>query len=272
MSEIAERAADVAQSRGATGVDVAFVLGTGLGNMADSLENPVVVPYADLPGFPTLTVSGHDGNLAIGTQEGVGVAYMQGRAHYYEKGDPRCMESPIETLALLGAQIVVFTASVGSVNADLYPGNLALVTDHINFNGMNPLIGASGDGGFVSMIDAYDPRLGRRFKRAAVASGVTLREGVYMWFTGPSFETPAEVKMAKSLGADVLGMSVAPEVVLARRLGLRTAAVCIVANFGTGFMGGSPSHSETRNTAAQGGIALRRLIRGFLKTRDVEQG
>ncbi len=271
MSDIAENAAEVARSRGATGVDIAFVLGTGLGNMAEAVENPIAIPYADLPGFPTLTVSGHDGHLVLGAQEGVGVAYMQGRAHYYEKGDPRCMETPLETLALLGAQIVVFTAAVGSVNADLYPGNLVMITDHINFSGLNPLIGAGGDGGFVAMAEAYDPRLARRFKRATLSSGVTLREGVYMWFSGPSFETPAEIKMAKALGADVVGMSVAPEVILARRLGLRVAAVVIVSNFGANFMGGNPSHLETRKTAAQGAIMLRRLIKSFLKIREIEQ-
>ena len=271
MSEQSDAAFEVIQSRGVTdGVDVAFILGTGLGNMADAVENPVTIPYADLPGFPELTVSGHDGNLVIGKQEGVNVAYMQGRAHFYERGQPNCMEVPLETLALLGAQIVVMTAAVGSLNAEFYPGNLMLVTDHINLNGKNPLIGAKGDGGFVSLVDAYDARLQRRFKRATLSSGVNIREGVYMWFSGPTFETPAEVKMARMLGADVVGMSIVPEVILARRIGLRAAAVVIISNFGAGFQGGNPSHTETRQVAAQGAITLKRLIRGFLRIKEVE--
>ncbi len=271
MSEVAEQAYDIIQARRAgASASVAFVLGSGLGNMAEGVENPLSIPYADLPGFPALTVSGHDGQLTLGQQDGVDVAYMLGRSHYYEHGDPRAMETPLETLALLGVQIVVLTAAAGSVNADIYPGNLVLVTDHINFNGLNPLIGAGGDGGFISLVEAYDPRLQRRFKSATLSSGVNIREGVYMWFSGPSFETPAEIKVAKMLGADVIGMSVVPEVILARRLGLRASAIIVVSNFGAGFMGGNPSHSETRKNAAQGAIMLKRLIRGFLRIKESE--
>jgi purine-nucleoside phosphorylase len=270
MSNDAEAAYEAILARGVLGAEVAFILGTGLGNMADAVENPIAIPYTDLPGFPHLTVSGHDGQLIFGTQEGVSVVYMQGRAHYYEKGIPNCMETPLETLALLGAQIVVLTAAVGSLNADFYPGNLILITDHINLNGVNPLIGAGGDGGIISLVDAYDQRLARRFKRATLTAGVNIREGVYMWFSGPSFETPAEVKMARLLGADVVGMSVVPEVILARRIGLRTAAVGIVSNFGAGFQGGNPSHVETRQTAAQGAITLKRLLRSFLRIKESE--
>ncbi len=270
MSTNAEAALEAIMSRGVGAVEVAFVLGTGLGNMADAVENPIAIPYADLPGFPELTVSGHDGQIVFGMQEGVSVAYMQGRSHYYEHGVPNCMEVPLETLALLGTQIVVLTAAVGSLNADFYPGNLILITDHINLNGINPLIGSGGDGSIISLVDAYDQRLARRFKRATLTAGVNVREGVYMWFSGPSFETPAEVKMARMLGADVVGMSVVPEVILARRIGLRTTAVGIVSNFGAGFQGGNPSHVETRQVAAQGAITLKRLIRSFLRVKEAE--
>ena len=244
------------------------MLGTGLGNMAEAVENPVSIPYADLPGFPKLSISGHDGRLVLGKLEDTSVAIMQGRAHYYENGDPRAMASPLETMALLGVHTLVLTASAGSTNSSFYPGAMMLVTDHINFNGLNPLIGVASDGGFVSLTEAYDPRLIKRFKRAVLRAGVSLHEGVYMWFAGPTFETPAEIKMARTLGADAVGMSIVPEVILARRLALRVAAVAMLTNFGAGFQSGNPSHTQTREVAAQGAIGLRRLIRAFLRTKE----
>jgi purine-nucleoside phosphorylase len=269
MNDAPTAAADVINERaGFDPIEVAVVLGTGLGNMVDGLEDAVSIPYADLPGFPQVTISGHDGRLVVGKQEGTRIAYMQGRSHYYEKGDPRCMASSLETLAMLGVHTLILTASVGSLKADYFPGTLVLVTDHINFNGLNPLIGVASDGGFVSMTDAYDPRLIKRLKRATISANVQLHEGVYMWFAGPSFETPAEIKMARSLGAEVVGMSIVPEVILARRLALRVAAVNIVTNFGAGFQGGNPTHAGTREVAAQGAIGLKRLLRSFLKTKE----
>lgn len=269
MSQEAEASLEIIQSRGGPAeIEVAFVLGTGLGNMADTVENPVVIPYADLPGFPKLTVSGHDANLVVGRLEDTNVAFMQGRSHYYERGDSRAMATPLETLALMGAHSLILTASAGSVNSSFYPGAMMLVTDHINFNGLNPLIGVASDGGFVSLTGAYDPRLAKRLKRAVLRAGVTLHEGVYMWFAGPSFETPAEIKMARMLGADAVGMSIVPEVILARRLGLRTTAIAMLTNFGAGFQHGDPSHAQTRETAAQGAIALKRLLRAFLRTKE----
>jgi purine-nucleoside phosphorylase len=269
MTEPSEQAAEIIQAQaGFDPFDFAFVLGTGLAHVADNLEDQIVIPYADLPGFPDSEISGHDNRLVIGTQEGIRVVYLLGRAHYYEKGDPRAMASALETLALIGVQAIVFTNAAGSVNADMYPGTLVQVTDHINFNGLNPLIGVAADGGFVSLTEAYDKRLVRRMKRAALAAGVGLREGVYMWFSGPSFETPAEIRMARTLGADLVGMSTVPEVILARRLALRVAAISVVTNFAAGFNNGNPSHSETKDVAMQGAIGLRRLIRSFLKVKE----
>ncbi len=269
MNDAPTAAADIINERaGFDPVEVAVVLGTGLGNVTDSLEDAVAIPYADLPGFPEVGVSGHDGRLVIGKQEGTRIAYMQGRSHYYEKGDSRCMAAPLETLALLGVHTLILTASVGSLKADFYPGTMVLITDHINFNGLNPLIGVANDGGFVSLTDAYDQRLIKRMKRATISAGVTLHEGVYMWYSGPSFETPAEIKMARMLGADVVGMSVVPEVILARRLALRVSGLAMVTNFGAGFQGGNPTHAGTRETAAQATIVLKRLIRSFLKTKE----
>jgi purine-nucleoside phosphorylase len=269
MISDAEAAFEIIQSQGAVDqVEVAIVLGTGLGNMAEAVEAPISIPYTDLPGFPKLTISGHDGRLVIGKLEGTNVAILQGRSHYYENGDSRAMASAIETLAMLGAHTLILTASAGSVKPDFYPGTLMLVVDHINFNGLNPLIGVASDGGFVSMTEAYDARLIKRMKRAVLRAGVTLHEGVYMWFAGPSFETPAEIKMARALGADAVGMSIVPEVILARRLGVRVAAIAMLTNFGAGFQGGNPTHAQTREAAAQGAIGLRRLLRAFLRTKE----
>jgi purine-nucleoside phosphorylase len=175
---------------------------------------------------------------------------------------------PLETLAMLGVSNLLIASTAGSVNADFYPGHLVLVTDHINFNGLNPLIGVASEGGFVSLTEAYDKRLLRRLKLAGAGAGVTVHEGIYMWFSGPSFETPAEVKMARMLGADVIGMAIVPEVILARRLALRVAAIAVVTSFGAGFSGGNPSHAETRQQALSGLISLRRLVRAFVRSKD----
>ncbi len=268
--EQSEEAAAVLAERGVTGpVEIAVVLGTGLGNIAEALENPVAVPYADLPGFPAGGVSGHAGRLVVGTWEGARLAALQGRTHYYETGDAAAMRVPLETLRHLGVRSLLLTNAAGSLHPDWYPGSLALVSDHINFSGANPLIGTSGDDRFVSLADAYDRHLRARLRRAAAQAGIAApREGVYMWFSGPSFETPAEVKLAKLLGADLVGMSTVPEVILARRLGLRVAAISTITNFATGIGGGNPSHAETKDVALGASIALRRLLRAFLRARD----
>ena len=256
--------------RGVAGpVETAVVLGTGLGPVADALEGAVAVPYADLAGFPAVGVSGHGGRLVVGAWEGARVAVLQGRGHYYETGDPAAMRVPLEVLARLGARHLVLTNSAGSLHADWYPGSLALISDHINLSGPNPLVGTAGDDRFVGLADAYDRHLRARLKRAAVQAGITaLREGVYMWFSGPSFETPAEVKMARVLGADLVGMSTVPEVILARRLGLRVAGLSLITNFATGIGGGNPSHGETKDVALGGSLALKRLLRAYLRARD----
>ncbi len=270
MATEAAQAADAIQARDIAGVEIAFVLPAGLGNMAEGVENPIVVPFADLPGFPTVPQVGHDGQIVFGTHEGASVAYMHGRAFYHEQGRPDCMLTPLEALAMLGAQIVVMVGPGGSLNADLQPGNLVLVSDHINVNGVNPLIGSGGDGGMISMVDAYDPRLARRFKRATLSSGVSLRDGVFMWMSGPSFETPAETRMARALGADLVGLSIAPEIILARRLGLRAAGIVLVSGYAAGFRDGNPSLAETRQTAAQAAISLKRLLRSFLRVKELD--
>ena len=260
-------ALDVLRSRGITEpISMGIILGTGLGSITDELQNPICVDYADLPGFPEANVSGHAGRLWVGSWEGTRVAIMEGRAHYYETGDSRIMATPLAILRDLGATILVLTNSAGSVNLDWHPGSIALISDHINFSGLNPLIGDRSDRRFVSLREAYDRRLRARFRQAAAGAGKSvLHEGVYMWFSGPSFETPAEVKMAKLLGADLVGMSTVPEVILARQLDLRVLALSLVTNFATGIKSGDPSHTETKSVATTGAIAVKRLRRAFMK-------
>jgi len=174
----------------------------------------------------------------------------------------------LKTIALLGAWTVLLTSTADSVRPGLYPGNIAMIADHMNISGINPLVGKAVDSRFVNLVDAYDSRLRHRLKKASAGAWVSLQEAIYMWFPGPSFETPAEIKLARQLGADVVGMSIVPEVIIARLLGLRVAALSIVTNFSAGFSGGNPSYEETERAALTGTIGLKRLVRNFLKTNN----
>lgn len=265
MDRAFTQAAAALQERGIAGpLDCAIVLGTGLGRIAEDIENPVAVPYAEIPGFPAGGVSGHARQLCYGTLHGRKALIFQGRAHYYEAGDAAVMRVPIGMLTALGSPPLILTNAAGSLAPEMKPGSLALITDHINLNGPNPLIGDTGDARFVPMVDAYDPVLRARLKTAATRCGAVLGEGVYMWFSGPSFETPAEIRMARAMGADLVGMSTVPEVILARRHGLRVAGLSVVTNMGAGLHGGAPHHHETRDVAGMAAATLRHVLRGFL--------
>lgn len=263
MDERFDNAAATLIDHGVGTVECAIVLGTGLGRIADEVQNPITIPFAAIPGFPAGAVSGHARQIRYGTLYGRKVLVFEGRAHYYESGDAAVMRVPIGMLAAFGAPLIL-TNAAGSLKAEMKPGSMALITDHINYNGPNPLIGETGDARFVSMIDAYDPQLRARLRKAANECGANLGEGIYMWFSGPSFETPAEIRMAKAMGADLVGMSTVPEVILARRYGVRVAAVSVVTNMGAGLHGGAPHHDETRDVAVTATAGLRRIFRGFL--------
>jgi purine-nucleoside phosphorylase len=241
-----------------------FVLGSGLGGLADEVEDAVAVPYRDIPGFPVPSVAGHSGRLVVGKLEGVRVALFQGRGHYYERGDARAMFVAIETFKRLGGAVLFLTNAAGGLHTHWRPPALAAIVDHINFAGANPLIGLPGDERFVPLTEAYDRQLLATLKAAARSADVDLREGVYMWFSGPSFETPAEIRAAKILGADLVGMSTVPEVLIARLHGLRCVAASLVTNFAAGLSGGDPSHRETQEVAALGSQQFRRLLRAFI--------
>jgi purine-nucleoside phosphorylase len=243
---------------------IAIVLGSGLGSLVDEVSDAIRVPYAELPGFPASGVSGHAGELVAGYLGGEPVMMLSGRVHYYEKGDPAAMRAVIEALAGLGVQSLILTNSAGSVRQDIPPGSVMQITDHINYSGMNPLIGEESDNRFVGMTTAYDPDLMLAMRNAAIRATVPLFGGVYMWFSGPSFETPAEIRMARLLGADAIGMSTVPEVILARFFGMRVAAASVITNYGAGMTGAELSHEETKDMAPVGGKRLAAILKEMI--------
>jgi purine-nucleoside phosphorylase len=260
-------AATIRDHAGDAPIDLGLILGSGLGHLADAVDG-IAIPYSELPGFPDTGVSGHDPRLVVGQLEGRRVAVFGGRAHYYETGDPAVMRPALQALADLGADRVVLTNAAGSFRPESAPGELMLITDHINFSGRNPLIGEPTDARFVNMADAYDPALRRALAEAAGAEGIALAEGVYAWYSGPSFETPAEIRALKTLGADAVGMSTVPEVIIARFLGLRVAAISIITNMAAGLSGESLSHEHTKAQASRGAAKLERVLRRFLRSPD----
>ncbi|MBX6324321.1 MAG: purine-nucleoside phosphorylase [Rhodospirillaceae bacterium] len=245
-----------------------MVLGTGLGGVTGRFAEAADVPFAELPGFPAGAVTGHAKRVSAGRFAGRRVVALEGRGHYYETGDAGVMRVPMETLAALGVRIVVLTNAAGSLRADMPPGSLMLIADHINLTAANPLIGEGGDERFVGMVDAYDPALRRLALRVAAARGIALAEGVYMWFPGPSFETPAEIRAARVLGADAVGMSTVPETIIARRLGLRVVAISVLTNFAAGVAAEAPTHAEAKAVAGAASEALGGLLEGVVEALD----
>ncbi|HVK91934.1 MAG TPA: purine-nucleoside phosphorylase [Mycoplana sp.] len=237
-----------------------IVLGSGLGSLVEAVESAVRIPYSELPSFPASSVSGHAGELVIGLLRGVPVIMLSGRVHYYERGDANAMRGPIEVLKGLGVRSLILTNSAGSLREDMPPGSVMRISDHINFSGANPLIGIESDDRFVGMTNAYDAGLAARMEAAAAKTGTPLHQGVYMWFSGPSFETPAEIRMARILGADAVGMSTVPEVLIARFLGLKVAAASVITNYGAGMTGAELSHHETKDMAPIGGARLAAIL------------
>lgn len=263
MSKSAELAQRIRDRAGDTPPRYGLVLGSGLGHLADAIDG-VAIDYADLPGFPHAGVSGHNPKLVIGLLEGTRVAVFGGRAHYYESGRGDAMRLPLEVLKALGAEALILTNAAGSMRPDIPPGDLMLLSDHINFSGLNPLIGEPTDARFVPMTEAYDPNLRAAIEGAAKAEGIDLKSGVYAWYSGPSFETPAEIRAIRTLGADAVGMSTVPEVILARFLGLKVAAISTITNMAAGMSDEAISHDHTKAMAPLGAAKLERILRRVL--------
>ncbi len=219
--------------------EIGIILGSGLGSLAEKLENPVYINYGDIPGFAKSTAPGHKGRLAFGTLSGKKIVCMQGRFHFYEGYAMRDIAFPIRVLKLLGIKTLIVTNAAGGVNTYFSVGDLMLITDHINFLGTNPLIGKNADSfgpRFCDMSKTYTPALRETAKKAAAKCGMTLREGVYIACTGPSYETPAEIRAFRLLGADAVGMSTVPEVIAASHCGLPVLAISLITNMAAGVL------------------------------------
>ena len=243
----------------------AIILGSALGSLVDAVIDPLVIPYADLSGFPLPKISGHAGQLVLGKIGGVEVAVLAGRAHPYESGNAGIMRPALDQLQEAGIATLLLTNAAGSLKASMKPGSLMVLTDHINCAGMNPLIGQHGDENFVSMTNAYDADLRQAMLVAAKKEKIALKQGVYCWYSGPSFETPAEIRMMQIIGGNAVGMSTAPETIIARRLGMKVVAVSIITNLAAGIKGASPSHEETKREGAKAAVSMQKLITRFFK-------
>jgi purine-nucleoside phosphorylase len=247
--------------------EIGIVLGSGLGGLADDLEQPVAIPFADLPGWPPATAPGHVGRLLLGRLAGRPVAMLQGRFHLYEGNAPGLVVQPVLLFQRLGARAVVLTNAAGGLDPSFGPGTLMVIADHINLTGLNPLMGPNADAmgeRFTDLTTAWSPRLRAALHAAGAAEGVELAEGVYVGLTGPNYETPAEVRMLAALGGHAVGMSTVMECIAARWAGLEVCGVSLVTNAGAGYSGEPLTHEEVLAAGADAGPRLARVIRRFV--------
>ncbi|MGF1592161.1 MAG: purine-nucleoside phosphorylase [Kiloniellaceae bacterium] len=265
MFEAAAATAALIRKEAPEAPEVALVLGSGLGALAEAVSPAVRMSYADLPGFPEPSVAGHGGHLVLGRLAGRRVAVMQGRAHYYESGRADAMNLALATLRELGCRRLILTNAAGSLREDVGPGRLMLLRDHINFAGVSPLFGLTGNQRFVDLVGAYDPASRERLLALSRRLDIPLAEGVYVWFCGPHFETPAEIEAARILGGDAVGMSTVPEVIVARMLGLRVTALSMVTNLAAGMSAEPLSHDQTMRHATAAAGDMQRLLTAFLE-------
>lgn len=270
FSEAVEAAAYV---RGRTKLrpKVAVVLGSGLGAFGDSLKETKHLRFSEIPHFPVSTVYGHGGQLAIGASEGTPVAVMQGRVHGYEGIKASQVIFPLRMLRQLGVERVILTNAAGGIGEGLQQGDLVLISDHINLSGQNPLAGPNDERfgpRFVDMTEAYSPRLRAMAQEVAGAQGFAMKEGVYMSVLGPSFETPAEIRAFRTMGADLIGMSTVPETIAARHLGMEVLGISCVTNLAAGLQGAPLSHDEVLETGKRVEGRMKGLLTGLVSRMD----
>jgi purine-nucleoside phosphorylase len=247
--------------------NVGVVLGSGLGSFADALGDPIRIPYRDIPHMPESGVAGHSGNLCVGRSGPASVACLQGRVHLYEGYEPERVVFGVRLLTELGCRAVILTNAAGGIRPRFVPGDLMLVTDHINFSGSNPLVGPNDERGprFPDLSHAYDIELCDGARTAAKELGIELREGVYAAMLGPSYETPAEVRMLGAVGADAVGMSTVPEVIALRHRGVRVGAISCITNLAAGIAKTTLDHAEVEQTARQSREAFVRLLSSWIE-------
>jgi len=239
---------------------LAIVLGSGWDAVAELVDDALDIPYAELPAFPAPGVAGHAGSLRLGRIAGREVALLRGRQHAYETGDAAGMKGAIRTLAALGVGTLLLSNAAGSLVAEMPPGSLMLISDHLNLVQRTPLLGEPGASRFVDMAHAYDTTLRDQAAAAAEAAGIELHEGIYAWVLGPQFETPAEIRMLQLLGAQAVGMSTVPETILARHAGLKVLGLSLLTNMGAGLSAETLSHAHTLHTASATATLAARLI------------
>ncbi len=243
---------------------IAIVLGSGLGAFADELTDALAIPYADIPDWPRSTAVGHAGKLVIGSLDGLEIAVLAGRSHFYEGYTPQQVTAGVRILAQLGVKSIVFTNAAGGINLSYQQGGLVLISDHINLQGMNPLIGPNDDAigpRFPDMTDAYSAAYRAVARQVASELGIDLPEGVYAAMSGPSYETPAEIRFLRVIGADLVGMSTVPEVIVANYLGLKCLAISCVTNMAAGITSQKINHQEVLET----GLRVRGTLVNLLK-------
>ncbi|OGT68282.1 MAG: purine-nucleoside phosphorylase [Gammaproteobacteria bacterium RIFCSPHIGHO2_12_FULL_45_9] len=269
MTKAAREAANIIRQKAPGFIPkVTVVLGSGLGGFAECIKTLVAIPYVKLPGFHTPQVVGHRGHLVLGEWKGVPLICLQGRAHYYEGIDNNVILTMVRTCRLLGCDIWLATNAVGSMRADIGPGRLAVITDHVNWQGRNPLVGLNDEAfgeRFTPMEEAYDPELRRRLFAIAQQQHIALAEGVYVGVLGPSYETPAEIRAFRQYG-DFVGMSTVSEVIAARHCGMRVAVLSVVTNSAAGIDAQKINHTETLRVAQAATEQLTQLVLGFIET------
>ncbi len=246
--------------------DIVLVLGSGLGGLVDAIDDAVTVPYAEIPGFPSVTVTGHHGRLVAGRLAGRQVLAFQGRYHVYEGHAPAVVVRPVRVAAALGARALVVTCAAGGANPSFGPGTLMLITDHLNLTGRNPLVGPQRpeEQRFPDLSRAYDPGLRAVARSVADREGIELVEGVYAAVLGPSYETPAEIRMIQRLGGDAVGMSTVPEVIGARAAGLDVLGIALITNAAAGITEHRLDHQEVLDAARAAADRFGRLVTGVL--------
>jgi purine-nucleoside phosphorylase len=261
-----ERAVEFLSDRLETRPAVALILGSGLGALADAIEGGVALSYGEIPGFAPSTVAGHAGRLVAGRLEGVEVVAFQGRYHAYEGHAPAALATQVRTARALGADRLIVTCAAGGVNRDFGPGTLMLLSDHLNLMGRNPLVGPVRDGEtrFPDMTEPYDRELRELARTVARDEGIGVAEGVYAAVLGPSYETPAEIRMLEGLGADAVGMSTVPEVIAARAGGVRVLGIALITNAAAGISGAPLDHEEVIEAGVAAAERFQRLVRGVL--------
>jgi purine-nucleoside phosphorylase len=248
--------------------EVALVLGSGLGDMAEEAENKIAIEYKDIPNFPVSTVQGHKGRLVFGTIRGRKAVFMQGRFHYYEGWNMEEVVFPIRVFKALGIEKLIVTNAAGGVNTSFRPGDLMIIKDHINFAGNNPLIGPNlEDLGprFPDMSEAYHREMAELVRACAEAEGIKVQEGTYIFMTGPSYETPAEIRASRLMGADAVGMSTVPEVIAANHCGMKVAGISCITNMAAGILDQPLNHREVMETADRVKESFSKLIKSVVE-------